>query len=401
MLETKIAQIINEVMLPNIFGGDSTNSYATITEDLRNVVDVGTKIADMDANTLKDINGKFAIGVVNEFLPTIPMADVSFGLNLSSQEYAGVLQRVKSRFTKTYDTPILSLEDYNADSTSPDYNDGHYYGVPFDARLITKATSFMIPYSIPVEMFKKSFMSKEGVLSLVSLIENSVTNTLVAEVSDLARAVLRKLILSANSSRKIQLITLYNTEFGFSSGDDGFVSLTTWKNDINFKLWCQETIIRLKRALMDYNTKYNDGTVETRTDMADIRTTLLNEFATALDFANANVYNRDVTNIGEYYTTNFWQNSSHDLLPVIKSGSTHDQIKERVKDAGVGVSDDVVTVDHVVGLIYTKYSGGIREILNKTTTDYIAKGDFNQFFHHVGKEHFIDERESCISLVLA
>lgn len=400
MKETKIAQIINEQLVPNLFGGDS-DGY-TVTEDLRNVVDLGTKMADLSASDVKDYSGKFVVGVVNEFLETVPLEAQTFGMYIKSQEYGGVLQRIRSRFTKTYDTPILSLEDYNADNTAPDYNDGKYYGVPFDNRIYTKDSSFMIPYSIPVEMFKKSFQSREGVLSLVALITNSVENTLQAELGALAKGILRKMILSASTSRTIPLITTYNTEFGFQSGDEGFVTLANWKNDFNFKLWAQETITRLRNLVTDYNVKYNDGTVEIRTPKEDTRTVLLNEFAVALDFANSDIYHNEIvkSGVGDYMTVNYWQNASEDLLPTIASGSVHDQIKERVKDAGVGVSDDVVTINHIVGLIYSKWSCFITDKLNKTTTDYIAKGDFNQYFHHVVKSYAIDERDMAIAITL-
>lgn len=399
MKESKIAQIINSTLVPNVFGG--TDQGVTIAEDLRNIVDIGTPLSSLAVEDLTFNATGFVVGVVNEFIPMIPLNTLTYGLYLSSDEYGGVIQRIKARLTKTYDTPILSLEDYNSNPSAPDYNDGHYYGTQFVAKLYNKSASFMIPYSIPVEMFKKSFQSKEGVLSLVSLIENAVMNTIENELGTLAKSVLRRLILSAHETREIKLLTLYNQEFGYQSGDSNFVTLANWKNDTNFKIWCQETIIRLRKALTDYNMKYNDGSVEIRTDESDVRTTMLNEFATALDFANSNVYHKelvDYKNGATIYNLNYWMNGSKELLPTIKSGSVHDQIVEKVKDSGSG---QTVTIDHVVGVIYSKYSGGIRERLNKTTTDYIAKGDFNNFFHHLVKDWFICEDEVSINLVLA
>lgn len=399
MLETKIATILNEQIVPNVFGGDEGN---IISEDLRNIVDLGTKMADASIEDVKDYSGRFVVGVANEFIPLIPLARMTYGMIISSEEYAGLVQRIRARFTKTYDTPILSLEDYNADSSAPDYNDGHYYGVPFDAKLYTKTSTFMVPYSIPVEMFKKSFMTKEGVLSLVSLIENAITNTIENELSALAKGILRKMILATHGTREIHLITMYNNEFGFESGDDGFVSLTTWKNDTNFKLWCQETIIRLKKAITDYSIGvYNNGDVECRVDENDTRIVMLNEFATALDFANANVYHNELVSgwVGGsgYYNVNYWQTPGKDLLPTIGEGSVHDSIMEVVKDSGSGKD---VTISHVVSVIYSRFSCGMRTRLNKTTSDYIAKGDFNNFFHHFALDTFIDERDITISLVL-
>ena len=48
MLFNQIATLLNDTLVPNVFGGDSG---VTIAEDLSNIVDLGTKIS----NTLKHI----------------------------------------------------------------------------------------------------------------------------------------------------------------------------------------------------------------------------------------------------------------------------------------------------------------------------------------------------------
>lgn len=389
MTETKIAALLNDTLVPNLLGEDET-----IAEDLSNVVDLGTKIANLSADDLKDTSKKFALGVVKNYVDTRSFARETYGLFMDAIEYGGAVQRIKARLLKSYDTPILSLQDYNADSTAPDYNDGHYYGTDFDAKIYNKSVSFVLPYSIPVEMFKKSFMSADGVRKLVALIESRVENTLSVELNALAKGVLRKLALSCNASRKINLITLYNTNFGFTSQSPEFVTLSNWKNDTNFKLWCEEIIIQLKKHITDYNTKYNDGTIETFCPEADTRVVLLSEFGTSLDFAQSSVYHKELTDVGQYSTINYWQNSSEALIPQISSTSTHDEIVEVVGDAST-------TISHVVGLVFDKYSAAITNRLNKTTTDYIAKGDFNQYFHHIANDYTVDTRDSAILLCLA
>jgi hypothetical protein len=76
----------------------------------------------------------------------------------------------------------------------------------------------------------------------------------------------------------------------------------------------------------------------------------------------------------------------------------HDQIKETETS---GESTKTTTIDHVVGVFYDKYSAFITNKLEKTTSDYIAKGDFNTFFHHVVKSYAIDTRNTAVVLTLA
>ena len=154
--------------------------------------------------------------------------------------------------------------------------------------------------------------------------------------------------------------------------------------------------------MTDMNEKYNDGTIQTFCPEDETRCVLLTEFAAELDVALGSVYHKElVDGLGTYRTINYWQNGTKDLLPQIASGSMHDQVVERVKDAGAGVTGDVVTINHVVGLFYSKYSGFITNKLNKTTTKYVPEADFTTFFHHIAKSAAIDTQASSVILTLA
>lgn len=387
-----IATLLNNTIVPNIMG-EST----TIAEDLRNVVDLGTAIGSLDGDSLKDYAKQFAVGVINNWFDERRYSRETYGLFMNEVEYGGALQRTRAKLLEASDTPILSLEDYNADSSAPDYLDGHYYGTSMTTKIYNKDVAFQIKYSIPNEMFKKSFKSAKDVQKLVSMIENNADNSLTVELNGLAKGILRKLILSANSSRQINLITTYNTEFGFQAGDAGLITLSNWKQSTAFKLWVEETIIKLRKYITEYNEKYNDGTVEVFCPEEDTRVCLLTELSTALDFAQSNVYHQELTSVGEYYTVNYWQNGSTSLLPAIASGSVHDQVKETVADTGTTTT----TIDHVVGLIYDKYAAFMTDKLDKTTVQYVPAGDFNTMFHHCAKSYGIDTQATCISLVMA
>lgn len=384
----QIRTLLNTVMVPNLLGED-----ATLAEDLSNVCDLGTAIADLDADDLKDYMQQFALGVINNWMDVRSYKRETFGLFIDAIEYGGAVQRTKARLMKSYDTPILTLDNANTSLNPVDYLDGKYYGAEFSTQVYTKDSAFMTIYSIPVEMFKKSFSSASDVRKLVSLIETTADNTLTVELNALAKSVIRKLALSCNSGRKIQLITKYNTDFGFVSGDADFVTLANWKNNTSFKLWCEALVIQLKKRITEMNIVTNDGTIETFTPEEDIRVLLLSEFATNLDFAQSSVYHSEMTSIGDYFTTNYWQNSSTDLIPTISATSTHDEIVETV-------GEDDVTISHMVGIIYDRYASGITEKLNKTTSDYIPKGDFVTYFHHMVNQYWIDTRDTAIILTL-
>ena len=405
MTLTQIATLLNNTIVPNIFGQgeDVSHNPITIAEDLRNVVDIGTAIADLGANDLKDYLNQLVVGVYDTYCDTRSYKDETYDLFMDEIEYGGALQRVKAKLLKATDTAILNLDSaYDPAGGAGheiDYNDSFFWGTSWSDKLYTKDIAFKIKYSISTEMFKKSFTSAAGVQKLIAMIEATIDNTLRVELNGLARGIFRKLILSASAgSRTISLITVYNTKHGYTSSDPGYVTLATWSSDENFKLFCQTLILELRKYMTDMNEKYNDGTVPCFSPEADTRCVLLTEFAAELDVALGSVYHKElVEGTGAYRTINYWQNGTKDLIPYIKSGSLHDQIVEVTADAPA----DPTTINHVVGVIYDKYSAFLTNKLDKTTSKYVPEEDFTTFFHHVAKSAAIDTRNCAVALLLA
>lgn len=400
---TQIATLLNTVIVPNLFGhGESGGSAITIAEDLRNVVDIGTAIADLTADDLKNYMKDLAVGVFDTYVDSRSYKDETYDLFISEIDYGGALQRVKCKLLNASETNILTLVSANDPDvvSAPDYTDGKYYGTNLDSRIYTKDIGFKVKYSISTEMFKKSFTSASGVAKLIAMIEANVDNTIRLELNGLARGVLRKLILSASTgSRVIPLITTYNTKMGYTSEDPGYITISNWSQSISFKLFVQTCILELRKYITDYNEKYNDGTVPTFTPEDDARTVLLTEFAAELDVALGSVYHTElVKGTGAYRTINFWQNSTKDLLPTIASGSLHDQVVETVADSGEGAT---VTINHVVGIVYDRFSAFLTNKLDKTTTKYMPEEDFTTYFHHIVKSASIDPRNTAVILTLA
>ena len=399
MTLTQIATLLNEKIVPNVFGdGKSGATPITIAEDLRNVVDRGTALSDLSAGDLKNYMNDLVVGVFDTFVDTRAYKDETYDLFISDIEYGGAIQRIKAKLLSASDTAILALTP--AASSGPDYTDGKFYGTEWDDKIYTKDVAFKIKYSISTEMFKKSFTSAAGVQKLIAMIEANVDNTLRVELNGLARGILRKLILSAyTGSRTIALMTVYNTKNGYTSSDAGYVDLTTWAQDERFKLFCQTLILELRKYITDMNDKYNDGSVPCFSPESDSRCVLLTEFAAELDVALSSVYHKElVEGLGAYRTINYWQNGTKDIIPYIKSGSMHDQIVEVTSDTP---GSETTTINHVVGVIYDRYSAFLTNKLDKTTSKYVPEEDFTTFFHHVAKSCAIDPRNTSVALLLA
>ena len=402
MLNTQIATMLNTVIIPNYFGeGKSGNNPITITEDLRNVVDLGKALSDLSVSDLENFKGDLVVGVLDTYTDAREFQsddEASYGLFVSSEEYGGAIQRVKCKLLSATDSNLLALVD--ASNSGPDYTDGKFYGVPVDSKIYTKMDSFRVKFSISNNELKKSFTSAAGVARLIAMIEVTVRNTIALQLNSTARGVLRELILQAyNGGREVKLITLYNTIFGFTSSDPGYVTLADWNQNETFKIWCQSTILKLRKGIADFNEKYNDGTVETFTPEADSRAIFLADFATDMDVALGSVYHTElVKGLDEYRTINFWQNGTTELVPMIKSGSLHDQIVEKVADSG---NAQVTTINHVVGLLFDRYSAFVTYELESMRAKPVIEEDFTTYFRDYTRRYCVDTRNTNVILTLS
>ena len=376
---TQIATLLNNTLVPN-FLGEAT----TISEDLSNVVELGTALADLDGDEVKNFAGDFIVGVARNLFDTRRYAGETYGLMNDAREYGGIIQRVKTKLLGATDSPIWTLE------SGQDYFDGKYYGVETDVKIYSKDAAFQVKNSIPTEMFKQYFTSADGVREFVAIIESTVDNTITLELNALAKTTLQQLIATAASDRTVALLDMYNDRAGLSGGDA--LTADDALHNAPFLRWAAETIVRLRDMLQDYNEKYNDGTLPTFTPAEDLRVTLLTEFARAIEFnMEADTFHNDIVSVGQYNKINFWQNASTSLLPSL---GTTAEVKTNVGES------DPVTVSNVVGLIYDRYAAGITARLDKITAQYIANGDYTTYFHHIANSRFIDTRNAALVLRL-
>lgn len=373
----QISNLLNESIVPNMLGEETT-----IAEDLSNVVELGTSIDNLTGEEVQNFAKNLLVGVARNVFDTRKYRSETYGLMNDSREYGGVIQRVKAKLLDTVDSHIWTLEN------GVDYWDGKYYGIETDVKVYSKDSAFKIPNSIPVEMFKQYFTSADGVRSFISMIENTVDNTITLNLNGLARTTLQQLASTIADTRSIKLLTIWNT-----NNPNATLTADEALHNASFLRWSAQQIVRLRNLTRDYNKKYNDGTIPTFTPSEDLRVTLLDEFASSLMFnMESDTFHNDLVSVGEYNTINFWQNSSDELLPSLA------ETAEIVTKIG---EEEPVTISNVVGMIYDRFTAGLTARLSKVTASYIGSEDFTNYYHHIANSRFIDNRNTAILLQLA
>lgn len=370
----QIATLLNDTIVPNLLGENQT-----IHEDLSNLADLGVAIENVSADMLKDITRGFVANVVRTYFDDRIYNKTINGMFRDYTEFSGIIQRIKAGLSKVTDDVSQNLQN------GVSYDPNVYVGFDHVNMIYTKDCGFELDWSIPNNMWKSAFKSVEELNKLISYIYNRAENTMNVYIYASEKAALRALIATKAGAR-VKLLTLYNGTYGTSLTAD------TCLTDATFLKWVAGVIVNLKRAITDVGTKYNDGSVETFTPAEDVSVTMLSLFATALEMnMTSGVYHKELVEIGNYDTVNFWQNSGDSIIP------DFDTVGEIDTELDDGTN---VNAKYVIACIRDAYSVILTAHPEVVTAQYNAKGDFVNYFRRIKSMYAVAKNQNAIILTL-
>ena len=418
MTLNQIANMMNERVVPAIMGGEFT-----LSPDLSNIVDFGTKIADMTASQFKDYMNTFVAGVAKTVTDTREYSPEKLPFYVDSQEYGGVVQSIKADMFTVQGSHLYSL--VNGET----YNDvNKFFGTAFDNRVYEKDDTYQLVKSIPQYMYKKAFTTAQGVTDLVAYIERLIQNTLNRADSALEHNLLAGL---ASVGKEIKLVSIYNTlvtgtvspavdpvfaatytdvtttgtgesQVTYTS-DCGKPAVVTAKNCIynpHFMKWAINVIKNVSDALPFANKKYNDGTVSTWCPEEDRVRVFNSAFINAYEvFLKADTRNRDEIDIdGGYFKTPFWNIQPDDLIPTIDNSTTVG--KTKIESSGGTDTEVNDNMTYVIGIVFDRYAAGYTRTPIPTEMSYNESGRFFNMFIDINNRYFIDTRNTAVVFTL-
>ena len=407
----QISTMMNQRVVKAIMGEEFT-----LNPDLSNIIDFGTKIADMTASQFKDYMNTFVAGVYKTVTDDREYSPERLPLRVDEQEYGGLVQSIKADMYTVQDSKLYSLSD---STTYDDVN--KYFGTSFDNKVYEKDDTYQLVKSIPQYMYKKAFTSAEGVAQLVAYIERLIRNTLNRAESALEHNLLAGLALVG---KRIKLVKMYNEMVtGVSPADPIFAAITkdvtvtdestpvtyttaagmpavvTSSNAIynpHFMKWAIMTIKNVSDALPFANKRYNDGTVSTWLPLSDRVRVFNSAFINAYEvFSKADTFNKEEIDLdGGYYKTPFWNVQPSDLVPTIDNST---------KVGYTSVVEEVETnanINYVVGLVFDRYAVGYTQTPIPVEMSYNESGRFYNMFHDVCNRYYIDTRNTAVVFTL-
>ena len=102
---TKIATILNTVIVPNALGENTT-----IAEDLSNISTLGTAFASFSIDQLKSYMGDLFTGIYYDFIGSKEFKEETYGSYINAREFGGVMARVRAKLIKAVDDMVSDKE---------------------------------------------------------------------------------------------------------------------------------------------------------------------------------------------------------------------------------------------------------------------------------------------------
>lgn len=372
--------------------GEALGDTALVSEDLSNIVDVGTAI--FNANAVD----RYCKSIINKIGKTIfvnrPYSGGSpSGVLMDSFEFGSVVEKI------AIELPTASKNE------SWDLVDGASYDVTIFtspkvyAKFFNKKETFEYKMSITELQVKQSFTSITQLIAFVSAIYTAIENAMTVSIDELIMRTINNMTAQtlyteysgsgygADSKVKaVNLLYLYNqtvpTPLTVAEAiiDPGFVRFASYM--INLYAFRMKKLSKL----------FNLGSRE-RFTPEDRRITVLHAdfVASCKSYLYATTYNDEFSRLPENFSeVAYWQGS----------GTSFDFTDTSALDV-VTADGDTVQISGIIGVMFDRDALGVCNYDRRVTQFYDAAGEFTNNWFKYDASYFNDFNENFVVFFLA
>lgn len=358
--------------------GDS----AVLSEDLSNVVDIGTAIFNanaFDAYVRSLVNHIGRVIFVNR-----PYRGSAPSVLMDAWEYGSVVEKITSEMPQAVENESWDLIDGQS-------YDPHVFHKPVvEAKFFNKMTTFEIEASITEMQVKQSFSSATQLNAFISMIFNEIEKAMTVRNDALIMRTINNMIVEtakgANANRAVNLLSRYNAQYAETLTaaqailDPGFIRYAAYQ------------IALYTDRLTRMSTLFNEGGKQRFTPRDLQHIVMLSEFRAAADvFLQSSTFHDEYTKLVNAETVPFWQGSGTDYAFASTS-------KIMATPASGG---DAQTVNGVLGVIFDRDALGVMNNNQRVTTQWNAKAEFTNYFYKKDARYFNDLNENFVFFYVA
>lgn len=364
---------------------------AVVNEDLSNIVDIGTQIADSHnidnyVRSLVDHIGK-VIFVNRPYSGNVP------SVLMDGWEYGSILEKITvDNLPEATENESWELQD----GTS--YDPNIFYKPSVSAEFFNKRVTFEVPMSFTQMQVKESFSSAEQLNGFTSMIYNAIDKSMTVKTDSLIQRTINNMIgetlhadypdadYTAKSGVKaVNLLKLYNEKFGTELTADKAITTPEFVRYASFIMGLY------KDRLGKISTLFNVGKKDRFTSPDLLHVVLLSEFAnSAKAYLQSDTYHDEFVSLPQAETVPYWQGSGVDY-------SFANTSKIDIKTSG----NNTVSCGGILGVMFDRDALGVSNFDRRVTSNWNPKGEFYNNWFKMDSGYFNSLNENFVLFFVA
>lgn len=355
-----------------------------ISEDLTNVVDLGTEI--LNANAVDNYVKSLVNHIGKVIFVNRPYSGKIPSVLMDAWEFGSVLEKISADIPEATENETWDLQD------GAEYKQDIFYKPSVSAKFFNSKVTFEVPISITERQVKESFSSAAQLNGFLSMIYNAVDKSMTIKTDALIMRTINNMIAVTAESNNyeannciIDLLGGYNTLYNASLTADTAIF------DKDFIRYATYMIGLYSDRLGSISTLFNLGGKERFTSKENLHIVLLSDFANAAKtFLYSDTFNNEFVKLPNAETVPYWQASGENYTDtakidtVVKNFSTD---KHRVRA-------------NVLGVMFDRDALGVCNLNRRVTSNYNAKAEFFNNYYKFDAGYFNDTNENFIVFTL-
>ena len=379
MKVTQLKDIVNNVT-SEVLGKENV-----LAEDLSNLVDVGNEIVDSEnvdnyVKKLIDRIGK-VIFVNRLYAGGVP------SVLMDSWEFGSIVEKISADMPDAEENDSWQLQDGQT------YSQDTFYQPKVSAKFFNSKVTFDVKLSFTTEQVKESFASVNELNAFLSMLETGVKNSMTVKLDGLIMRTINnftgQIINSGQAMQKVNLLADYNTATGQT------LKANKALLDKDFLKFASLVIKKYQARITKMSTLFNQGGKARFTNINDLHTVLLSDFADSAEvYLMSDTYHNDTVSLPQHETVPYWQGSgkNYDFNSIssidVKINAGNKTAKE-IKQSGI------------VGVMFDTNALGVSNLNQRTTTAYNARAEFYTNFYKMDAGYFNDLNENFVVFYIA
>ena len=363
-----------------------------VTEDLSNVVDIGTEIFNANAvdnyvRSLVDHIGR-VIFVNRPYSGSVP------SVLMDGWEYGSICEKISADMPEATENESWKLED----GTSYDTN--IFYQPKVSAKFFNKRVTFEVPMSFTERQVKESFSSAAQLNGFISMLYNEIDKSMTVKIDSLVMRTIANMIgttvysdfQSADQSTKsgvkaVNLLKLYKDR-NASAADMTAEQAITSPDFIRFASYMMGMY---EKRLATISTLFNVGGKPRFTPSDMLHVVLLADFASSAGaYLQSDTFHNEFVALPKAEIVPYWQASGSDYV-----FSNTSQINIKMPGG------NTIDVKGILGVMFDRDALGVCNKDRRVTTNYNAKGEFWNQWAKFDCEYFNDTNENFVVFFVA